>query len=101
MAYRDAGDPAAPAVLFVHGYPESAFMWRSPMSAGADAGWRAVAPDLPGFGGSAPGGGPGTWECHVESLARFRTELGVADVVLVTPDWGVLIGLRWACDNPG
>jgi haloalkane dehalogenase len=101
MAYRETGDRAAPAVLFVHGYPESSFMWRSATSAVADAGWRAVAPDLPGFGDSATGDDPGTWENHVESLERFRTELGLDDVVLVTHDWGVMIGLRWACDHPG
>src|SRR5881409_3376643 len=77
MAYREAGDPGAPAVLFVHGYPESSFMWRAAMSAVGEAGWRAVAPDLPGYGDSEPPDGPATWESHVESLERFRAELGL------------------------
>jgi haloalkane dehalogenase len=101
MAYREAGDASAPPVLLVHGYPESSYMWRGAMAALADAGWRAVAPDLPGFGDSEPGGGPGTWEGHVEALERFRSALGLEDLVLVTHDWGVMIGLRWACDHPG
>jgi haloalkane dehalogenase len=101
MAYREAGDPAAPAVLLVHGYPESSYMWRHAMEALAVAGWRAVAPDLAGYGDSEPPEEPGTWEHHVEALERFRSELGLDDVVLVTHDWGVMIGLRWACDNPG
>jgi haloalkane dehalogenase len=100
MAYREAGQPDAPAVLLVHGYPESSFMWRSAMDALAGAGWRAVAPDLPGYGDSEPDP-PGTWERHLEALERFRSALGLEDVVLVTHDWGVLIGLRWACDHPG
>jgi haloalkane dehalogenase len=37
----------------------------------------------------------------VEALERFRTELSLDPVVLVTHDWGVMIGLRWACDHPG
>src|SRR5438874_5090721 len=101
MAYREAGDPDAPPVLLVHGYPESSFMWRAAMSAVADAGWRAVAPDLPGYGDSERPDGPASWESHMDSLERFRTELGLDGVVLVTHDWGVLIGLRWACDHAG
>jgi haloalkane dehalogenase len=101
MAYRESGEPDAPPVLLVHGYPESSFMWRDAMAALAGAGWRAVAPDLPGYGDSDPRDEPGTWEAHVESLERFRAALALEDVVLVTHDWGVMIGLRWACDHPG
>ena len=102
LAYREAGDAAAPPVLLVHGYPESSYMWRHAMEALADAGWHAVAPDLAGYGDSEPATeGAGTWENHVEMLERFRLELGLEDLVLVTHDWGVMVGLRWACDNPG
>jgi haloalkane dehalogenase len=101
MTYREAGDPTAPAVLFVHGYPESSFMWRSALAAVSAAGWRGVAPDLPGYGDSPPGDRAGTWEEHVDSVERFRSALSLDDLVLVTHDWGVLIGLRWACDHPG
>jgi haloalkane dehalogenase len=101
LAFREAGDAGAPAVLLVHGYPESSYMWRHAIEALAGAGWHAVAPDLAGFGDSEPGDEPGTWENHVAALERFRRELGLDDLVLVTHDWGVMIGLRWACDNPG
>jgi haloalkane dehalogenase len=101
MAYLEAGDAAAHPVLLVHGYPESSYMWRPAMAALAGAGWRAVAPDLPGYGDSEPGERPGTWETHVEALDRFRLALELHEVVLVTHDWGVMIGLRWACDHPG
>jgi haloalkane dehalogenase len=100
MAYRETGQPDAPAVLLVHGYPESSYMWRTAMDALAAVGWRAVAPDLPGYGQSPPDA-PGTWERHVDALERFRHALGLDGVVLVTHDWGVMIGLRWACDHPG
>ena len=43
---------------------------------------------------------PGTWERHVESVERFRRELGIETCVLVVHDWGGLIGLRWACEHP-
>ena len=99
LAYRWAGETDAPVVLLVHGYPESSYMWREPIEALAGAGWRALAPDLPGFGDSPPDP-PGTWEHHMQALERFVSELALAPVALVTHDWGVLVGLRWACENP-
>lgn len=74
-------------------------MWRDLIPPLADAGLRAVAPDLPGFGDSAADP-PGTWERHVEALERFRRGLGIERAALVVHDWGGLIGLRWACDHP-
>lgn len=87
-------------MLLVHGYPESSYMWHGALPALADAGWRALAPDLPGYGDSEPGES-GTWEEHMQALERFVSELELGPVVLVTHDWGVPIGLRWACDHPG
>ena len=104
LAYRSAGDSNGTRVaLLVHGYPESSYMWHAVLPALADAGWRALAPDLPGYGDSEPEAGPGagTWERHIEALDRFARELDLGPVALVTHDWGVMIGLRWACDHPG
>ena len=98
LAYREEGEGER-AALLVHGYPESSFMWRDLMPAVAAQGWRAIAPDLAGFGDSPPEGS-GTWEAHVERLGQLHDELDLGPVVLVTHDWGALIGLRWACDNP-
>jgi haloalkane dehalogenase len=100
LAYREAGDSRDRVALLVHGYPESSYMWRHVLPALETAGWRAIAPDLPGYGDSEPDP-PGTWERHVEALGCFVRQLGLGPVALVTHDWGVPIGLRWACDNPG
>jgi haloalkane dehalogenase len=99
LAYREAGPPDGPVALLVHGFPQSSYMWRDVLPALADAGWRALAPDLAGFGDS-PVEVPGTWERQVEALERFRVEHGVERCVPVTHDWGALIGLRWACEHP-
>ena len=99
IAYREAGPPDGRSVLMLHGYPESSYMWRAPLEAAAAAGWRAVAPDLPGFGDSPPDP-PGTWEHHVEHVERLCEGLELGKVVLVAHDWGGLIGLRWACEHP-
>ena len=47
--YRAAGDPSAPVILLVHGFPASSFMFRELIPRLADN-YRVVAPDLPGFG---------------------------------------------------
>src|SRR5262249_8026204 len=47
--YRTAGDPSAPAVLLLHGFPASSFMFRELIPRLASD-YRVVAPDLPGFG---------------------------------------------------
>jgi haloalkane dehalogenase len=99
MAYREVGSANDKVALLVHGYPESSYMWRHVLPVLAGAGWRALAPDLPGYGDSEPDP-PGTWERHVEALQRFVAELELGPVALVTHDWGVMIGLRWACDHP-
>src|SRR4051794_15180797 len=100
LHHREAGTPGDPAVLLVHGYPESSYMWRDVLPSLAAAGFHAVAPDLAGFGDSEPDP-PGIWERHVEALERFREQRGLGAVALVVHDWGGLIGLRWACDRPG
>jgi haloalkane dehalogenase len=102
LAYREAvpDERKGLPVLLVHGFPESSYMWHDLLPALAEEGFRAVAPDLPGYGDSPPDR-PGTWERHMDALTRFRDELGLGPVALVVHDWGGLIGLRWACDNPG
>ena len=103
IAYREAapaGEPGGDPVLCIHGFPESSYMWQRLLPALAEAGYRALAPDLPGFGDSSPDP-PGTWERHVDALERFRQALGIEQAVLIVHDWGGLVGLRWACDHPG
>jgi haloalkane dehalogenase len=97
--FKSAGDPADPAVLLVHGYPASSHMWGPALRALSAQGLYAVAPDLPGYGDSEPDP-PGTWTRHVEALEALRQAEGLQRVALVGHDWGGLIGLRWACDQP-
>src|SRR3984885_699620 len=47
--YREAGDPNAPVVLLLHGFPASSFQYRELIPRLADP-YRVIAPDLPGFG---------------------------------------------------
>src|SRR5215213_193398 len=99
LSYRESGPAEGPVALFLHGYPESSFMWDGVLPSVGEAGWRAVALDFAGFGDS-PADPPGTWERHIEALERFRQELGIGRCVPVMHDWGGLIGMRWACEHP-
>jgi len=74
-------------------------MWRGVLEPLAAAGYRAVAPDLLGYGDS-PSDPPHTWERQVAALEAFRRAEELERVTLVVHDWGGLIGLRWACDHP-
>jgi len=98
LAFREAG--SGPVALLLHGYPNSSYLWHDVLPAVAAAGYRAVAPDLPGAGDSELGGLAGTWEDNVAALDAFVDEHALASVALVVHDWGGLIGLRWACDHP-
>jgi haloalkane dehalogenase len=74
-------------------------MWGALQDALAEAGIRSVAPDLIGFG-ETPRDRPATWANQIDALERLCTALDLEKVALVGHDWGTLIGLRWACDNP-
>jgi pimeloyl-ACP methyl ester carboxylesterase len=97
FAYREAGH--GPAVLYLHGFPTSGYLWRKPIDR-VSAEFRAVAPDLPGFGDSDMLEGPHTWEALCSWVDAFVNTLGLAPLHLAVHDWGGLIGLRWACDHP-
>ncbi len=102
LAYREALPPCEPlgTLVCLHGWPESSHMFTAVLGTAAAAGWRALAPDLPGYGDSEPDP-PATWPRMVEAVERFHAALGLGRVALCLHDWGGLIGLRWACDHAG
>ncbi len=101
LAFRAGGPENAPIAVCLHGWPESSWMWRPTLAALAAKGIRGLAPDLPGYGES-PVVRPGTWAMHVAAFGEFVDAVSPdAPVALCVHDWGGLIGLRWACDNPG
>lgn len=91
--------PSRGTVMCVHGFPETSYMWRGLLDDLAGAGWRAVAPDLLGYG-DTPDEGDGSWEAQVAALDRVWSDHDLGPVVLVMHDWGGLIGLRWALQRP-
>jgi pimeloyl-ACP methyl ester carboxylesterase len=101
LSYLEAGPDGEPrgTLLCLHGYPESGRMWSVLVERAAAGGWRVLAPDLPGYGDSPPDP-PHTWARMIAAVDRFHAEHAGGPVALCVHDWGGLIGLRWACDNP-
>jgi haloalkane dehalogenase len=103
LAYVEAGPADGEPVLLLHGEPSWSFLYRKVIPVLADAGLRAIAPDLIGFGRSDK---PATMEDHsyarhVEWIRAFAFDkLDLHGVTLVGQDWGGLIGLRLVAEHP-
>src|SRR5580658_5932833 len=100
--YRSAGDPSAPVVLLLHGFPTSSFMFRELIPRLADQ-FRVIAPDLPGFGFTeVPEKRNYTYS--FEALARtveaFTDVLGLNSYAIYIFDYGAPTGLRLAMAHP-
>jgi len=102
MHYADDGPLSAAPVLMLHGEPSWAYLYRKMIPIIAGAGHRAIAPDLVGFGRSdKPAGREDyTYQRHVDWVHGFIDALDLNDITLVCQDWGGLIGLRVAAEQP-
>lgn len=85
-----------PAVLFLHGFPDTAETWRSQMQVVADAGYRAIALDLRGFGDSYAPAEPALYSATyiVGDLIGVLDALNVTTAAIVSHDWGADHGQR-------
>lgn len=100
--YREAGNPNAPAILLLHGFPSSSHMFRDLIPLLADR-YRVVAPDLLGFGFSdAPD--RAEFKYGFDSLARivdrFCTATGLSRYAIYVFDYGAPVGFRVALAHP-
>jgi haloalkane dehalogenase len=99
LAHLDEGDGRP--VVFVHGEPTWSFLWRRVIGPVRDAGFRCLAPDLPGFGRSDKPVDQAwyTYDRHVDALTALLEDLDVTGATLVVHDWGGPIGLRVAIEQ--
>lgn len=100
--YIDEGDATADPVLMLHGEPSWSFLYRKMIPPVAEAGNRVIAPDLIGFGRSdkPASSDTHTYAFHVAAIMSLIEELDLRNITLVCQDWGSLIGLRVAAENP-
>jgi pimeloyl-ACP methyl ester carboxylesterase len=94
---------SGPPVLLLHGFPDSSRLWRHQIPALVDAGFRAIAPDLRGFGESDK---PTQMEAYslplvLEEIVRLLDALGIHRTNVVGHDWGAAIGWLLASHYPG
>jgi pimeloyl-ACP methyl ester carboxylesterase len=100
--YREAGDPEAPTLLLLHGFPTSSHMFRNLIPLLADD-YYVIAPDLPGFGYSdAPN--RGQFNYSFERLAgiidSFTDVVGLERFAVYVFDYGAPVGFRIALKHP-
>ncbi|MCK9364036.1 MAG: haloalkane dehalogenase [Syntrophales bacterium] len=102
MHYLDEGPRDARIVLLMHGEPSWSFLYRKMIPLFVEAGYRAIAPDLVGFGRSDKPASRNdyTYERHVNWMLSFLESLRINGITLVCQDWGGLIGLRLVAANP-
>lgn len=103
MAYVADGPQDGPVVLLLHGEPSWSFLYRTMLPVLAEAGFRAIAPDLVGFGRSdkPAEASDHSYTRHVEWVRALAFDaLGLREVTMVGQDWGGLIGLRLAAEHP-
>jgi pimeloyl-ACP methyl ester carboxylesterase len=100
--YRSAGDPSAPVVLLLHGFPSSSFMFRELIPRLGDR-YRVIAPDLPGFGFTevpAERKYTYTFDALAVTIEAFTQALKLNRYALYVFDYGAPTGFRLAMAHP-
>ena len=100
--YREAGDPARPTIVLLHGYPSSSHTYREliPM---LSRDYHVIAPDYLGSGYSArpdPDVSPYTFDRLADHVEGLLSRLGVANYTLYMQDFGAPVGFRLMERNP-
>ncbi len=74
--YQEAGDESAPPLILIHGFISSNLVWSDVFLPLADAGFRVIAPDLPGYGYSdKPSDGRYTIYAQAHAVLRLMDRL--------------------------
>ncbi len=99
MAYREAGDPDAPTVLFLHGNPTSSYLWRKTLPLVAPVA-HCVAPDLIGFGQSGKPQVAYRFLDQVRYVDAFLEAMEITSAFIVAHDWGTALAFHLAARRP-
>ena len=100
--YREAGDPQAPVVLLLHGFPTSSFQYRELIPRLSDR-YRVIAPDLPGFGFTevpARRNYRYSFDALAHTMLAFTEALHLTSYALYVFDYGAPVGFRMAMARP-
>jgi pimeloyl-ACP methyl ester carboxylesterase len=102
IAYREAGDPASPKLVLLHGFPASSHQYRNLIPALATR-FHVIAPDYPGFGNSDmpdPAVFAYTFDKLSEIIEAFLKDRGFDHYGLFVQDYGGPVGFRMVMRHP-
>ena len=102
IAFREAGNPALPKLVLLHGFPSSSHQYRDLIPALADQ-FHLIAPDYPGFGLSDtpdPATFPYTFDRIAQLIERFLALKGFDRYGLFVQDYGGPVGFRLITNAP-
>src|SRR5438309_1285850 len=99
MAYREAGSPNSPTLLFLHGNPTSSYIWRNIIPLVAPVA-HCIAPDLIGFGQSDKPDIEYRFVDHARYLDAFLERAGITSAYIVAQDWGTGLAFHLAARKP-
>ncbi|WP_300519933.1 haloalkane dehalogenase [Aliiroseovarius sp.] len=100
--YLDEGSQDAAPVLLLHGEPSWCYLYRHMIPIFTTAGYRAIAPDLVGFGRSdkPTERADYSYQRHVDWMGDWLRQVDLTGITLVCQDWGGLVGLRLVAEMP-
>ena len=95
-SWIEAGPVNGPLMIFIHGWPELGLIWRAQVAHFAAAGWRCVAPDMRGYGGSSVPDAIAAYAVRelVADMVELHDALGAQPAIWVGHDWGSAVA--WA-----
>jgi pimeloyl-ACP methyl ester carboxylesterase len=101
--YWEAGPSDGPLMIFLHGWPGIGLIWRAQMEVLAAQGWRCIAPDMRGYGGSSA---PVSTEAYaleeiVQDMVELQDHFGGRSAVWVGHDLGSPVAGALAAHHPG
>ncbi|MEM1436329.1 MAG: haloalkane dehalogenase [Pseudomonadota bacterium] len=98
----DEGPTDGPIVLCMHGQPVWSYLYRKMIPLLVKAGFRVIAPDLPGYGKSdKPAAREDySYQRQVDWMGQWLAANDLNGITLFGQDWGGLIGLRMIADQP-
>jgi pimeloyl-ACP methyl ester carboxylesterase len=100
--YWQAGPADGPLMIFLHGWPGIGLLWRAQIEAFAAEGWRCIAPDMRGYGGSSA---PTMSDAYglretVADMVELHNHVGGRPAIWVGHDWGSPVAGALAAQHP-
>lgn len=100
--YRACGPDDGPAIIFTHGWPELSISWRHQLTYLGSLGYRVIAPDMRGYGGSS------LYDTHqayaqteiVQDMLELIDHLQIQQAVWIGHDWGSPVAWNMALHHP-